>query len=40
MMGGLAIKSLVDVGCGKGVSTKYFYDHGIKVLCVEVTKES
>lgn len=38
MMGGLAIKSLVDVGCGKGVSTKYFYDHGIKVLCVEVTK--
>lgn len=36
MIGGLAIKSLVDVGCGKGVSTKYFYDKGVKVLCVEV----
>lgn len=35
MMGGLAIKSLVDVGCGKGVSTKFFHDQGVKVLCVE-----
>lgn len=35
MMGGLAVKSLVDVGCGKGVSTKYFHDQGVKVLCVE-----
>jgi len=35
LVGGLAIKSLVDVGCGKGVSTKYFYDKGVKVLCVE-----
>jgi len=35
MLGPLAIKSVVDVGCGKGVSTRYFFDHGAKVLCVE-----
>ena len=35
MMGHLGIKSVVDVGCGVGVSTKYFMDHGARVLCVE-----
>ena len=28
MMGPLAIKSFIDLGCGKGVSTKYFMDNG------------
>jgi len=35
MLGPLAVKSLVDVGCGKGVSTNYFKKHGADVLCVE-----
>lgn len=35
MMGPLAIKSVVDVGCGKGISTKEFLDRGARVLCVE-----
>jgi SAM-dependent methyltransferase len=35
MMGPLAIKSVVDVGCGKGVSTKEFLNRGARVLCVE-----
>ena len=35
MMGPLAIKSVVDVGCGKGVSTNYFRKQGARVLCVE-----
>ncbi|KAJ1442041.1 hypothetical protein B484DRAFT_442454 [Ochromonadaceae sp. CCMP2298] len=35
MVGGLAVKSLVDVGCGKGVSTKNFLSKRVKVLCVE-----
>ena len=35
MIGILAVKSFVDVGCGKGLSTKYFHDRSVKVLCVE-----
>lgn len=35
MIGGLGVKSLLDVGCGKGVSTKYFHDKRVKVQCVE-----
>lgn len=35
MIGVLAVKSFIDVGCGKGFSTKYFYDRSVKVLCVE-----
>ncbi len=35
MMGPLAIKSILDIGCGKGVSTLYFKETGAKVLCVE-----
>ena len=31
----MGIKSLMDVGCGKGVSTLWFHLHGVKVLCVE-----
>ena len=40
MMGGLAVKSLIDVGCGKGISAKYFYDQGVKVLCVDGLHEA
>jgi SAM-dependent methyltransferase len=29
------IKSVIDVGCGEGHSTKYFYDNGCEVLGVE-----
>ena len=35
MIGYLGIKSVVDVGCGKGFSTKFFMDRGANVLCVE-----
>jgi hypothetical protein len=29
------IKSLMDVGCGRGISTSWFYLHGVDALCVE-----
>ena len=29
------VKSLMDVGCGKGVSTLYFATQGVDVLCLE-----
>ena len=35
MMGPLAVKSFIDVGCGRGFSSKYFLDNGARVLCVE-----
>lgn len=31
----LGVKSLVDVGCGKGVSTSWFVTHGVDTICVE-----
>ena len=32
----LGIKSLLDVGCGRGISTSWFITHGLQyVLCVE-----
>jgi len=35
MISHFGIKSLLDVGCGKGVSTSFFAVHGVEVLCVE-----
>lgn len=35
MIGPLAVKSVVDVGCGVGWSLKYFHDRGARSLCVE-----
>jgi cyclopropane fatty-acyl-phospholipid synthase-like methyltransferase len=35
MLGPLGIKSVLDIGCGKGVSTSRFRELGAKVLCVE-----
>ena len=29
------VRSVIDVGCGRGISTKWFLDHGADVLCVE-----
>jgi SAM-dependent methyltransferase len=35
MMGPLGIKSMMDIGCGRGISTDYFLQRGAEVLCVE-----
>jgi 2-polyprenyl-3-methyl-5-hydroxy-6-metoxy-1,4-benzoquinol methylase len=35
MIGPIAVKSVVDVGCGVGYSLKYFHDRGARSLCVE-----
>lgn len=40
MMKNLIVKSVVDVGCGRGISTKWFQDHGAKVLCVEGSSDA
>jgi len=29
------IKSVLDVGCGRGISTAWFITHGVRTLCVE-----
>jgi len=31
----LGVSSLIDVGCGVGVSSKWFLDNGVNVTCVE-----
>jgi hypothetical protein len=35
MIGILGVKSIVDIGCGRGWSTRYFMERGVDVLCVE-----
>jgi len=39
MLRSIGVHSLVDVGCGRGISTSWFYDHGLTtegdLLCVE-----
>ena len=35
MLGPLGIKSVLDLGCGRGISTGYFLHHGADVLCIE-----
>lgn len=35
MIRALGVHSLLDIGCGRGVSTSWFYYHGTDVLCVE-----
>jgi hypothetical protein len=34
------IKSILDVGCGEGYSTKYFLDHGIDAIGIEGGKNA
>jgi hypothetical protein len=29
------VHSLIDVGCGRGTSTRWFYEHNVDVFCVE-----
>jgi len=29
------VRSILDVGCGRGISTRWFYEHEADVLCVE-----
>ncbi|RYG94906.1 class I SAM-dependent methyltransferase, partial [archaeon] len=35
MISELSVKSIVDVGCGKGFSSRFFYERGLRVTCVE-----
>jgi Methyltransferase domain len=35
MISNLGIKSILDVGCGKGVSSLWFLEHGVNTLCLE-----
>jgi 2-polyprenyl-3-methyl-5-hydroxy-6-metoxy-1,4-benzoquinol methylase len=34
------IKSMMDIGCGRGISTKFMLDRGVKVLCVEGSNDA
>ena len=34
------VRSVLDLGCGKGISTKWFLDHGADVLCVEGSSDA
>jgi Methyltransferase domain len=35
MIGNLGVKSVMDVGCGKGISSLYFVLQGVDTLCIE-----
>ena len=35
----MGINSVMDIGCGRGISTKWFMDHGARVQCAEATDE-
>jgi len=35
MISDIGVHSLLDVGCGKGVSSRWFLEHGVDVLCAE-----
>ncbi len=35
MVTDVGVHSLLDVGCGRGISTSWFYFHGVDVQCVE-----
>ncbi len=40
MLKGMNVKTFIDVGCGRGISTKWFLDHNAEVLCVEGSHEA
>ena len=40
MLSQLAVKSFIDVGCGKGFSASYFLSKGARVLCVEGSQDA
>jgi len=35
----MGVKSVLDIGCGRGISTKWFMDHKCRVHCAEATDE-
>ena len=35
MMGIIGVKSVLDIGCGRGISSSYFYENGARVKCIE-----
>jgi len=35
MVSSIGVHSLIDVGCGRGISTSWFLYHGVDILCVE-----
>lgn len=40
MFSEVAVKSVVDLGCGMGVSSSYFLSQGVDVLCVEGSSDA
>jgi 2-polyprenyl-3-methyl-5-hydroxy-6-metoxy-1,4-benzoquinol methylase len=40
IIGQLAVRSLVDLGCGMGVSSSFFLSQGVDVLCVEGSSDA
>jgi len=40
LMGPMAVKSVIDVGCGRGFTPNYFRKHGARVLCVEGSRDA
>jgi hypothetical protein len=34
------INSVMDVGCGRGISARWFYEHNVSVLCVEGSRDA
>ena len=40
MLGPWAVKSFIDVGCGRGYTSKYFLDNGARVICVEGSQDA
>lgn len=40
MLKSMNVRSFLDLGCGRGISTKWFKDHGAKVLCVEGSNDA
>lgn len=36
----LGVQTVLDVGCGRGVSTKWFLDHGVDAVCVEGSQDA
>ena len=40
MLSQLGVKSVLDIGCGKGFSSSYFLSKGARVLCVEGSRDA
>ena len=40
MMEYFGVKKLLDIGCGRGISTSWFYMQGVQVQCVEGSRDA